>query len=197
MAFARAGAWLFLLAALVTMPTLLLAQATGTGLNFDVHRSSARFIVHLPLRMRAEGSIAGVNGELNGDVAHGWTVRVDADGRSLKMAGPRWIDRATRSDDFLAVDSHPAIRFQSIRFSDRLLHTGGRVRGQLTLRGLTRAVSFRLLPSACAHPGRDCDLQVNGIISRNAFGMTAHRLSVRDGVELHMRVRLQPVEPAR
>jgi polyisoprenoid-binding protein YceI len=64
------------------------------------------------------------------------------------------------------------------------------VRGELTLRGLTRPVSFRLLPSGCAHPGRDCDLQVNGTINRKEFGMTAYPVSVRDDVELRMRVRL-------
>ena len=87
-------------------------------------------------------------------------------------------------------------RFQSDSFSDEVLRSGGPVRGQLTLRGLTRAVSLRLLPSACAHPGRDCDLQVNGTINRKHFGMTAYPVTVRDDVELRMRVRLLPDEGA-
>lgn len=194
MAPARLGAWRWLLAGLAglglaAVPSRLPAQSTS--LAIDGSQSSARFIVNLRLKLRTEGRISKVAGEMQGDPVGGWTVLVAADGRSLKVSGPRWMDRATRSDDFLAVDSHPDIRFRSEPFSDAVLHEGGRIAGELTLRGLTRAVSFRLLPSACANPGRDCDLQVHGTISRTEFGMTAHRFSVRDDVLLQMRVRLQ------
>jgi len=110
----------------------------------------------------------------------------------VQCRGARWPGWRSDSD----VERHPEIRFQSQRFSDRLLHAGGRVRGELTLRGLTQTVSFRLLPSACAHPGRDCDLQVNGTLSRAKFGMTAYRATVKDNVELRMRVRFLPSGPA-
>ena len=166
------------------------APEPGAALQIDGGRSAARFLVRLRIGMRAEGRIDKVSGELRGDAATGWQVLVVADGRSLAVKGPRWMEKATRSAQFLAVDTHPEIRFESDRFSDRLLHAGGRVRGRLGLRGLTRPVSFRLLPSACARPGRDCDLQVNGTINRKQFGMTSHPVSVRDDVELHMRVRL-------
>ena len=168
------------------------APDASATLRIDGARSEARFVVHLRLKLRTEGRIAKVSGELRGSAAQGWQVLVVADGRSLVVKGPRWMERSTRSEQFLSVDAHPEIRFESDRFSDRLLHAGGRIRGRLGLRGLTRPVSFRLLPSACAHPGRDCDLQVNGIINRKQFGMTAHPVSVRDDVELHMRVRLLP-----
>lgn len=192
---ARTAAWQGLLAGTVLLLALAMPTPTSaqpTTLAFDEARSSARFIVRLRWRLRTEGHVPRVGGELQGDSAQGWTVRVDVDGRSLKVSGPRWMSRMTRSDDFLAVDSHPEIRFQSDRFSDALLRAGGEVSGQLSLRGLTRPVSFLLLPSACAHPGRDCDLQVNGILSRKAFGMTSYPSSVKDDVELQMRVRLKP-----
>jgi polyisoprenoid-binding protein YceI len=191
MRFARACAALLLLAGLADASAP--APAQDAKLTIDGKRSSARFIVRLIWGMRTEGTIARVTGELRGDAASGWVVRVDADGHALKVSGPRWMERSTRSEQFLDVDRHPEIRFQSQRFNDQLLHTGGPVSGELTLRGLTRPVSFVLLPSACAQPGRDCDLQVNGTISRNEFGMTAHRSTVKDNVELHMRVRFRPV----
>lgn len=198
---ARPSAWLpapglaFLLACLaVPIPPIAFA-APAPAYAIDGRHSSVRFVVRLRMRMRAEGTIDSVSGQLSGDPAAGWRVHVLADGRALKVAGPRWMDRATRSDDFLAVDSHPGIRFESALLSDRLLHRGGVVRGQLTLRGLTRPVSLRLLPSACAHPGRDCDIRVNGTISRTAFGMTAHPISVLDDVELSLRVRLNSAAP--
>jgi polyisoprenoid-binding protein YceI len=166
------------------------SPAPATTLRIDTARSEARFVVSLRIGMRTQGRIPKVSGEMAGETRRGWQVLVVADGNSLVVKGPRWMDRSTRSPDFLDIDRHPEIRFHSDRFSDQVLHAGGSIGGRLTLRGLTRPVSFRLLPSACDHPGRDCDLQVKGIINRKDFGMTAHAFSVRDDVELNMRVRL-------
>jgi polyisoprenoid-binding protein YceI len=200
MRVARAGAWLLLVLAPVPIPPAALASAAAppaptaerVTLAFDGAHSNVEFVVRLRLRMRATGRIEGVAGELRPQPGGGWTVRVQADGRNLRVAGPRWMERATRSDDFLAVDRHPGIRFNSQAFSDRVLRAGGSVRGQLTLRGLTRPVSLRLLPSACDRPGRDCDLRVQGTISRTEFGMTSHPRTVKDDVELRLQVRLRP-----
>jgi len=190
MSFARSGAWLVLLIGNTSMANLTEGQAAP--LAIDSGNSSARIVVHLRIPMRAEGVLTGVNGNLQGSVASGWRVVVEVDGRSLRFEGPRWMDRITRSDSFLAVDRHPAIRFESGQFSDALLRAGGPLAGQLTLRGLTQPVSFKLLPSTCARMGRDCDIQVQGTISRHAFGMNAHRAIVKDDVDFHMRVRLLP-----
>jgi polyisoprenoid-binding protein YceI len=105
------------------------------------------------------------------------------------------MERVTRSDSFLAVDRYPAIRFASASFDDQVLHAGGELPGHLTLRGLTRPVSLRLLPSQCARPGQDCDIHVQGQLCRKEFGMTAYRALLRDGVEVHFRVRLR-AQPA-
>jgi polyisoprenoid-binding protein YceI len=190
MSFARSAAWLLLLIGNASM-----ASATGpaeTSLVIDGRHSSARFLVHLRVRMRAEGALTGVSGTLKGSAGKGWRVAVKVDGRSLRFAGPRWMDRITRSDSFLAVDRFPVIRFESGQFSDDVLRKGGPLRGELTLRGLTQPVSFQLLPSQCAHAGRDCDIHVQGTISRHAFGMNAHRAMVKDEVDFHMQVRLKP-----
>ena len=188
--------WRWMLASLAglsagaTAPLPSPMPAPAAPMRIDPTNSEARFVVSLRIGMRTQGRIPKVSGEMGGDAKRGWQVLVVADGKSLLVKGPRWMDKATRSPDFLDIERHPEIRFQSDRFSDRLLHEGGSLGGRLTLRGLMRPVSFRLLPSGCVHPGRDCDLQVNGIINRKDFGMTAHPVSVRDDVELHMRVRL-------
>jgi len=188
----RGLAWRCLLAGLAGLSAgaMMPPPAKPAALRIDAAHSEVRFVVNLRIGMRTQGRIARVSGEMAGDARRGWQVLVIADGSSLVVKGPRWMDRATRSPDFLDIDRHPEIRFHSTRFSDQVLHAGGSIGGRLTLRGLTRAVSFHLLPSGCAHPGRDCDLQVNGSINRKDFGMTAHPVSVRDDVELNMRVRL-------
>jgi polyisoprenoid-binding protein YceI len=166
-----------------------------TGQPIDPRRSSARFLVTLRLRGPAEGRLPGVTGRLLGSAATGWRVRVRLDAQGLRFDGPRWMERSTRSPAFLAVDRYPAIRFDSEPFDDATLHAGGVLRGQLTLRGHRRPVVFDLLPSTCAHPGRDCDIRVQGAVSRRDFGMVAHRTMVLDTVELHIRVRLAGGRP--
>lgn len=188
MSIARVGAIAICLAAILSMAPP--AKALGAPPLIDPHHSSARFVVHL-LRMRAEGVMTGVTGQLRGSATSNWQVLVRVDGRTLRMDGPGWMERVTRSDAFLAIDTYPAIRFESESFTDRRLHGGGPLRGQLTLRGLTRPVSFTLLPSGCAHPGRDCDIQVHGTISRHAFGMTSHQTLLSDPVDFRIHVRLQ------
>ena len=188
------------LAAPAALLTFALAASAAAGppssrttvLAIDPHRSAAVFHVQLRARSReVEGRLAGPRGELSGSAQAGWTVRVRVDGRSLRVDGPPWMERATRSDAFLAVNRHPAIAFASARFDDAVLHAGGDLPGELTLRGLTRPVSLRLLPSDCARPGLDCDIHVQGELSRKDFGMTAYQAFLRDGVELRFRVRLR------
>lgn len=189
MGCARSGALLVLL--IGTGPMATKAEPTESVQAIDLTRSGAHFAVHMRIRMKAEGRMSAAGGELRGSPGAGWRVVMKVDGRSLRFDGPGWMDRITRSDAFLAVGRYPAIRFRSDPFADAVLHAGGSLHGQLTLRGLTRPVSFQMLPSSCARIGRDCDIQVQGTISRHAFGMNAHRALVKDDVDFHMRVRLQ------
>lgn len=181
---------LFLFAALAPMAAQAQTPPPET-LAIDGRQSSASFVVHLRLRAPTEGRITGVTGEFVGSEAGGWQVSVQVDGRSLRVPGPRWMERVTRSDAFLAVNRYPSIRFESALFSDQALHAGGPLEGELSLRGLRRPVSFLLLPSECDRPGRDCDINVQGRISRKAFGMTAYRTMLRDEVDFRFRVRLR------
>ena len=157
----------------------------------DGRRSSADFVVSLRLRGAVAGRIAGVDGGLQGSAGTGWRVQVRLDAQGLRFDGPRWMERTTRSSSFLAVDRYPSIRFESDVFDDATLHAGGPLHGQLLLRGLRRPVSFALLPSDCARPGLDCDIRVQGSVSRREFGMSAYRALVADRVDLHIRVRLR------
>jgi len=192
-ALAAPAALLILL--LAAVPESAPAPATRS-FAIDGRRSGAVFRVQLRARQReVEGLLAAPRGELSGSPASGWKVMVRLDGRGLRVDGPHWMERVTRSDAFLAVERHPAIRFASAGFEDRVLHEGGDLPGQLTLRGLTRPVSLRLLPSECARPGQDCDIHVQGELSRKDFGMTAYRAFLRDAVEVRFRVRLR-AEPA-
>jgi polyisoprenoid-binding protein YceI len=195
MSRARSGALLVLLIVAWSMAHQARGQATDTAIAIDAGQSSARFVVHTRISIRAEGRMPQVSGELLGTPAGGWQVLVYVDGRGLQFDGPRWMERITRSDAFLAVDRHPEIHFHSEKFADAALRDGGPLHGELTLRGQKRPVSFELLPSTCARPGLDCDIQVHGAISRHAFGMNAYRTLVKDDVDFNIRVRLQAGAP--
>lgn len=187
-----ACALLFVLATLTPMPTSPQTPAPKAARSFDERHSGASFLVQMRLGNRVEGRIGSANGEFLGSPATGWKVQVKLDGRSLRVEGPRWMERVTRSDAFLAVNRYPVIRFESEDFSDALLHHGGSLPGRLSLRGLVQPVSFELLPSTCERPGLACDINVQGRLSRQAFGMTAYRALLKDTVEIRFRVRLRP-----
>lgn len=150
--------------------------------RIDSARSGASFAVDMRLPIHARGQFDRVQGELVTDPDGRSRVSVALDARYLHFDGPAWMERVTRSDDFLDVAHHPEIRFLSGPFTAELLRLGGELRGQLTLRGQTHNVSFRLDPSTCTRPGRDCDIHVSGQINRRHYGMTSYRLIVRDAV---------------
>jgi polyisoprenoid-binding protein YceI len=160
-------------------------------LLFDPARSQARFKVRMRILPAATGHFLDVRGQLQPEGAR-QRVEVEVDGRKLRFAGPAWMAKVTRSEQFLDVDQHPRIFFRSDAFAPSLLRNGGQLRGELTLRGQTRPVAFNVAPAACATPGRGCDILVTGRVSRAAFGMHAYRLTVRDSVDFEFQVRLKP-----
>jgi polyisoprenoid-binding protein YceI len=199
MSLLRVAALLSALAgAAVAVPTVPTASPPATDvpmpLVFDPARSQARFKVRMRILPAATGHFLDVRGELQPD-GERQRVEVEVDGRKLRFAGPAWMAKVTRSADFLDVDAHPQIRVRSDAFAPDLLRAGGALRGELTLRGETKPVAFNVAPAPCAAPGRDCDIVVTGRISRQAFGMHAYRLTVRDAVDFEFQVRLKP-EPA-
>lgn len=180
-----------------TVPTLPAdAPMPRPVVAFDPAQTQASFEVSLRVPMRAVGHFTRVSGQMQGDAGSGWTVLVQVDGSSLRFEGPAWMDRVTRSEQFLALDRHPEIRFASSAFTDSVLHAGGELRGELQLRGRRRPVTFQLLPADCARPGYDCDITVRGRISRHAFGMNTYRMSVRDEVDFRFRMRFLPPSAA-
>ncbi len=138
------------------------------------------------------GSFGAIDGELVATREGLWRVEVTVDARALRLDGPQWMERTTRSPRFLAVDAYPRIAFSSRPFARELLHVGGALAGELVLRGVRREVSFMLAPATCATPGYGCEIRVRGDVDRRAFGMTAQRLLLRDTVGFEFHVRLRP-----
>jgi polyisoprenoid-binding protein YceI len=188
----RRGRLALCLAAALSLAAAQAGRPMTQVWSIEAARSQAQFWSHPRLLPRSGGQFQSVAGEMIGSPQGGWRVLVRVDARSLKFAGPRWMERLTRSDAFLAVERYPDIRFESASFTDALLHSGGALEGQLTLRGQTRAVRFELQPSRCEEGAGSCVFQVNGQVNRHNFGMSAYRLTLRDEVDIEFRVHLQP-----
>jgi polyisoprenoid-binding protein YceI len=163
---------------------------------FDAAASQAHFTVILRVTGPAHGQFAKVDGALQPVAGGLWRVSVQIETADLRLDGPAWMLRSTRSAKFLDVANHPRIEFVSTGFRRELLQRGGELAGELTLRGQTRRVSFRLEPAGCATPGRGCPIRVTGSVDRRLFGMTAQRLWLRDTVGFDFRVLLRAA-PAR
>jgi len=168
-----------------------MAMAAPTRESFVPERSAASFGVKPRLSGDVPGRFQHTDGDLEPEPDGRRRVQVRVDASDLELDGPAWMLRNTRSKSFLDVENHPEIRFTSEPFDRALLASGGPLKGQLDLRGRSRAVTFTLAPSTCKRPGHGCDLRVLGVISRRTFGMTSQRMWLRDDVAFDIRVRLR------
>ena len=188
---ASVAATLSLLGVLATVNSALVP----TPYVLDGSRSTAEFEVHLRLPLGGVGRFARVGGLMSGDANKGWQVALQIDGRSLHFDGPAWMDKITRSPAFLDIADFPTIALRTGVIPDDVLRHGGQIRGELTLRGRARPATFTVLAPICTRPGLDCDLAVQGSVSRRDFGMTGYRWTLRDGVDVRVRLRWQPQVP--
>src|SRR5687767_10602953 len=143
---------------------------------FDPRASDAGITVDLRVAGRVDGRFGKLQGELRPADGDRWRVHVRIDARSLKLDGPAWMQRSTRSEKFLDVERHPRIDFESVPFDRDLLRSGGALAGDLSLRGRSGHVSFTVERAECDDPGRSCPIRVRGTVSRRAFGMSSQRL---------------------
>jgi len=166
-------------------------------LPFDAARSQAAFTVKVLWLIGLHGEFGAVRGNVTVDHFRG-TARVHATIATddLRMRS-RHYETWARSSEFFDARHFPHIAFDSEPFPLARLRDGGPIEGGLTLRGITRAVRFELLPSECKTPLRGaCAVLAEGDIQRSDFGMHSHRHAVADKVALRMRIFVTPTADA-
>jgi polyisoprenoid-binding protein YceI len=184
----RLAQW-FLLAA--WLPLLAHAREAEEPVRWlvDSSRSQALFKVRLWAIVPLAGSFDTIEGAIVFDVARAEAqVEAQLPSASLRMrsaAHAKWA----RSKDFFDTARHPLIRFQSNVFPQQVLRQGGRIDGELTLRGITRPMTFRVEPGEC-DPARSarCTVDVAGLVRRSEFGMQANPGTVSDWVNLKLHI---------
>ena len=167
------------------------AWAETTVHNIEAGKSHANFVIPMRLLAQTEAYFSSVQGELLRLEDGRMSVEVRIDARALRVRGPRWMDRVSRSPQFLDVQRHPEIRFVSVAFTPALLRSGGPLDGRLRLRGIEKSVQLTLAPLQCAADDGHCDIDVEGEVNRRDFGMSAYRFAVRDAVGVRIRVHLR------
>ena len=186
-AFARLAALAALALMLAPMPIL-----AGTAFQFDAARSQAEFGVRLLWLHTISGRFAQITGAVRLDAKGLATVDAHIRTSSLTMASAS-LRRSVLAEDFFDAAHYPGIHFLSEPVPLARLSNGGALEGWLSLRGVTRRVRFELLPARCSGlTARGCTIEARGAILRSAFGMSSHRATLSDRVQLGLQIALDP-----
>lgn len=159
----------------------------AADLRIDPDKSHAEFGV----RLLWVSTVSGVFDNIRGDVSVDHTketaiVNAVIDAESIRMESAR-LRRWVLAPEFFDAVHYPQILFVSAPTPLESLIHGGTLHGNLTIRGITHEVDFRLIASPCDPATmRECTIQVQGIIDRTRFGMQGRRGALSDRVNLGM-----------
>lgn len=117
-------------------------------------------------------------------------VELVIDARQAEVGGHPRLTELLRGPDFFDVQHHPDIVFRSAPHPPGLAGQGGRIAGELVLRGVSGELAMELEPAGCGRPGYDCPVAGRGTVSRAAYGMDGWQLAVSDRVTFVLQVRL-------
>ena len=179
------------LAALV-LGALLSAPVLAQGRNdFDPANTRLGF----ELRTRWGQVLDGVFKRYEGDVTRlpdgRHQVRLRMYTRDVEILGhPRYSEWA-RSEKFFDADRYPVVVFTSKPYDERLLREGGKLEGDLSIKGINRARSLDVAPSTCDRPARDCDVLATGAVRRSDYDMDDWMVAVSDRVVFVLRARVR------
>jgi polyisoprenoid-binding protein YceI len=123
-------------------------------------------------------------------------ITIDA---SAVSTGNAALDAVVRGEDFLNVESFPAISYRSRRI-DFEGEAPRRVSGDLTLAGRTRPVDLEVVQFGCTRlpffVRTTCGADVVAKLRRSEFGMAAYTGFVGEEVRLEIQIEAVKQEPA-
>ena len=158
------------------MSTLAIPQTAVTTWNIDPAHSVAEFKVKHMMISNVKGQFAKVSGVLTLDESELTKSHVDAviEAASIETRDAQ-RDTHLKSEDFLHVEKFPTLTFKSTRIS--LVRDGElAVEGDLTIRGVTRKVTFSVEgpTSPNKDPWGNSRVGVNATtkINRKDYGLT-------------------------
>jgi polyisoprenoid-binding protein YceI len=154
-------------------------------------QSQAAFAIRMMWIHNISGEFPRITGNIHVDAQGLATVDARIDVNSVSMSSAR-MRRWVLQPEFFDGARYPAIRFLSQPVLPTVLTGGGTLRGWLSLRGITQAVRFELLPADCKRlASGHCVIEARGHISRSDFGMTSHRTALSDQVQLVLQIAVE------
>lgn len=163
--------------------------------RFDPAHTRFSFEMRTRWGQRVLGDFPRYEGELRvlPDGRH--QVRIVLEVESLVVGNSERYTNMARGERFFDAARFPVVEFVSEPHKAALANQGGRLRGRLTMHGVSRDESFNVVPGQCARPGRDCDVIAYGSVRRNDYGLDGWQFALTDRVRFTMRVRLRQEGP--
>ena len=179
------GGWCWCAAACLVLAGA--AHAAPTAI--DPSTSWAGFSLKTRWGQALEGRFSAIEGEIvpAGDARKRVQLRMLT--RGVEIVGHPRYTRLTRGEGFFDAAAHPHVVFVSDAFPESLVREGGKLAGDLSIRGVTRREVFTIEPAACDRPGIDCDVVANGVVYRGDFDMDRWGFALSDRVQLTLRLR--------
>lgn len=162
----------------------------GTARNFDPAFTRFGFELRTRWGQRVSGVFPRYEGEVTELPDGRHRVRIVLHTADVVVAGSERYTALARGPSFFDAHHYPFIEFVSEPHPDTLIRTGGRMRGRLSMHGMTRMETFYLSDAACDTPGTDCDVVATGSISRQDYGLDGWQFALTDRVRFMLRVRL-------
>lgn len=167
------------------------ARPGAAPAGFDTVHTRFAFELRTRWGQRVDGVFPRHQGALHTLPDGRMQVRIVLSTAAVEVEGSERYTEVARGDRFFDSARFPSIEFVSEPHLAELAHDGGRLRGRLTMHGVSRMETFTLSPATCSRPGHDCDVVATGVVSRGDYGLDGWRLVITDAVRFRMRVRLQ------
>jgi len=164
--------------------------APTSSRTFDPHHTRFGFELRTRWGQRVSGVFPQYEGEVSTLADGRHRVRIVLRTAGVVVAGSDRYTALARGPSFFDAQRYPTIEFVSEPHPENLIHTGGRMRGRLSMHGVTRMETFTIDRADCEAPGRDCDVMANGSISREDYGLDGWQFALVDRVRFMLRVRL-------
>ncbi len=174
----------FLMIALIGFTTSITAHADVFIL--EKRQTDVRFVCGMGL-VTVEGRFLDVDGVIDVDEKareHGH-VQMTIKSASLTTGLPL-LDQQLKGDQFFNVAAYPTIDFKG-RVTTSKRSTEAKIRGKLSIRGVTRPISIR---ASASPPDKDFFL-TRFPIRRSEFGMTGWAFLVDDECEIQIKAALK------
>lgn len=163
---------------------------TASSRTFDPHHTRFGFELRTRWGQRVSGQFPQYEGEVSTLADGRHRVRIVLRTGGVVVSGSDRYTALARGPNFFDAQHYPYIEFVSEPHPDTLVRTGGRMRGRLSMHGVTRMETFMLSQAECERPGRDCDVLATGSISREDYGLDGWQFALADRVRFMLRVRL-------